>query len=318
MQWLASAPSNIALIKYMGKADSKLNLAANASLSYTLPHLLTHVQLECISGKDDQFSPLTNSIYPLNLSHASKTRFLHHLQRLKAYYNYSGAFLVRSANDFPHGTGLASSASSFAALTRCAVQALSELTGAVLPTIEQQSAWSREGSGSSCRSFFAPWALWDEHQVTTMHFPKYEKLYHVVIIVDSKEKLVSSSEAHLRIQSSIHYAERTMRAQDNLNALCKALTENLWHDAYTICWREFQDMHKLFATSTPAFTYISALTQSILNILKSEWDHFGDGPLVTLDAGPNIHLLYRLDQIDLALNFQRKYQYDFFAPPGIE
>ena len=36
MEWFAKAPSNIALIKYMGKKDAELNLPMNSSLSYTL------------------------------------------------------------------------------------------------------------------------------------------------------------------------------------------------------------------------------------------------------------------------------------------
>ena len=35
-QWLAHAPANIALIKYMGKDDQATNLPANPSLSFTL------------------------------------------------------------------------------------------------------------------------------------------------------------------------------------------------------------------------------------------------------------------------------------------
>ena len=32
-----------------------------------------------------------------------------------------------------------------------------------------------------------------------------------------------------------------------------------------------------------------------------------DGPLVTMDAGPNIHLLYRPDQAELARQFKSDY-----------
>ena len=46
MRWYASAPSNIALIKYMGKTDYNGNKPTNSSLSYTLTHLNTHVEIE--------------------------------------------------------------------------------------------------------------------------------------------------------------------------------------------------------------------------------------------------------------------------------
>ena len=44
-KWVASAPSNIALIKYMGKTDEQDNRPTNRSLSYTLNHLRTTVEL---------------------------------------------------------------------------------------------------------------------------------------------------------------------------------------------------------------------------------------------------------------------------------
>ena len=49
MHWLAQAPSNIALIKYMGKKDENSNLPDNSSLSYTLNNLLSTVKLEVIT-----------------------------------------------------------------------------------------------------------------------------------------------------------------------------------------------------------------------------------------------------------------------------
>lgn len=90
------------------------------------------------------------------LSSQAQERFLQHLARIKAYFNYSGSFVVRSSNNFPTSSGLASSASSFAALTKCAALALSELTSQPLPAIEEQARLSMLGSGSSCRSFSLP------------------------------------------------------------------------------------------------------------------------------------------------------------------
>ena len=54
----ASAPSNIALIKYMGKTSESGNWPTNASLSYTLEHLRSFVVLEPEGGEQDQWKPL--------------------------------------------------------------------------------------------------------------------------------------------------------------------------------------------------------------------------------------------------------------------
>src|SRR6476659_4687638 len=113
MQWLAQAPSNIALIKYMGKKDVQQNLPDNPSLSYTLNKLLSTVLLEQYPGKKDLWEPLhTPGAPPFTLSEASQERFLSHLLFLKKQFNYKGCFVVRSSNNFPLGSGLASSASS--------------------------------------------------------------------------------------------------------------------------------------------------------------------------------------------------------------
>ena len=307
MEWFAQAPANIALIKYMGKKDQKKNIPDNPSLSYTLNNLLSNVSLEAHAGKHDVWEPLNiPGAAPFTLSINAQTRFLNHLAFLKAYFNYSGCFIVRSSNNFPHSSGLASSASSFAALTQCAALALSERTETPLPAVEIQANLSRQGSGSSCRSFFSPWALWDEETVTAIELP-YMELLHEVIVISQNEKEVSSSAAHLRIHTSPHYAGRSSRARENLQLLLDAFTAKDWHAATQICWHEFQDMHRLFSTCDQPFSYISDKSLAALNTLQDFWQREGDGPLITMDAGPNIHLLYRTDQAALARRFKVHY-----------
>jgi diphosphomevalonate decarboxylase len=291
----------------MGKKDSTKNLPINPSLSYTLNNLLSQVSLETCPGKKDSWEPLNTPGAPhFSLSKSAQERFLNHLNYLKSLVDYSGAFMVRSNNNFPHSSGLASSASSFAALTTCATMALSELTNTPLPTLEVQAQLSREASGSSCRSFFGPWVLWEEETVKAIDVP-YAQLLHQVIIVSHAEKKVSSSEAHQRITTSALYATRAQRAEQNLKILLKALNTNDWARAYQICWQEFQDLHQLFASSKPSFSYITDQSRAALSKLEALWEREGDGPLITMDAGPNIHLLYRPDQADMALKFKCDY-----------
>ena len=300
MQWFSQAPSNIALIKYMGKKDATTNLPDNPSLSYTLNHLVSSVMMETQSGKTDFWEPLAApgaELFELNVM--AQQRYLNHLNKLKTYFDYQGGFIVRSSNNFPHSSGLASSASSFAALTQCAVQALAELTQKPLPSIEEQARLSRMGSGSSCRSFFAPWALWDGNQVESITLP-YTHLNHQVVIISHAEKEISSAKAHQLVKTSPLYDARNERAKTNLKLLLEALNAQDWHSAYSITWREFQDMHALFSTSQPSFSYMTPQSNALLSIIQKFWEQHHDGPLVTMDAGPNIHLLYRDDQHELA------------------
>ncbi|QDP73231.1 diphosphomevalonate decarboxylase [Legionella israelensis] len=307
MQWFAQAPANIALIKYMGKIDEEKNIPENPSLSYTLNNLITSVKMELLPTKKDFWEPLViPGVNPVKLSSSAQQRFLAHLQRLKEHFNYKGGFIVRSSNNFPMSSGLASSASSFAALTKCAVLALCELTNTAIPSVEEQAKLSRLGSGSSCRSFFSPWALWDGEEVKAMDFP-YQKLLHQVIVISHDEKSVPSSEAHQRIRTSPQYATRRARAEENLKSLMSALNIQDWPAAYHICWREFQDMHHLFSSCERPFSYITDNVKTALRDIRGLWEREGDGPLVTMDAGPNIHLLYRPEQNEMALRFKQDY-----------
>lgn len=305
MIWEAQAPSNIALIKYMGKQDAKRNLPDNASLSYTLDKLITTVILEPIESEQDRWEPLVSSSgdHPISLTQLAVDRFLQHLNLMKQQYEYTGSLIVRSKNNFPQGVGIASSASSFAALTKCAVLALSSLTDRQPLSDQAQAQLSRRGSGSSCRSFYRPWCLWEEDEVSVVTTP-YPCLIHQVVLVDCEVKLVSSSEAHQRVRTSPHYAGRPARAQSRLINLLEALNTQAWDRMYEICYAEFMDMHRLFETASTPFSYMTTRCKDLLEAVATYWREKKDGPLVTMDAGATLHLLYRPDQDKLAQTFK--------------
>ncbi|MBI5448626.1 MAG: diphosphomevalonate decarboxylase [Gammaproteobacteria bacterium] len=303
MTWFASAPANIALIKYMGKSannnvlshpNNTRNTPTNPSLSYTLNHLQSFVELEHSSTSCDQWQPLPGHT-PLALNEQEQTRFLSHLSFIKKQFHYSACFYVRSSNNFPASCGLASSASSFAALTRCAVQAICEQQNRPLPSIQDLSALSRQGSGSSCRSFFEPFALWQQDYAEALPLP-YPSLRHMTVIVSQAQKKVSSSQAHQAVFTSLQFENRPQRAQTRLTQLIHALQQQDWFRAYQLTWQEFWDMHALFETATPPFGYFLPGTMMALHLLREYWHIHQDGPLVTMDAGPNIHLLFRPEQ----------------------
>ena len=59
-------------------------------------------------------------------------------------------------------------------------------------------------------------------------------------------------------------------------------------------------MQSLFETSNPSFGYMTSGSMEILNMGKYCWEAYDDGPLITMDAGPNVHFLWRREQKDLA------------------
>ena len=100
---------------------------------------------------------------------------------------------------FPADAGLASSASSFCALTLATHKVA--LDRSALPKKEVRtynptflSILSQHGSGSSCRSFFKPWAFWEGERAYKLYLP-FSKLTHQFIITDKQKKPVSSSVA---------------------------------------------------------------------------------------------------------------------------
>jgi diphosphomevalonate decarboxylase len=295
----AQAPSNIALIKYMGKTDATVNAATNSSISYTLPHLLTTVTLQATAGTGVEWRALDSSF---ELSDNGKKKFLAHWNRCQQRLapKYSGGVVIASGNNFPSDCGLASSASSFAALTEAAYGLFQKMQ--ILERAwsrEELARLSREGSGSSCRSFFTPWAYWCGETVKPLE-SVWDHLLHSVVIVDGAKKKVSSSEAHRRVTTSSLFVGRIERAEQRSQLLQKLLQQkDSWAAMFELAWSEFWDMHILFETSSPAFYYMTPKSLLALRYLQEQWEAQGDGPLITMDAGPNIHLLYRPEQGEL-------------------
>src|SRR5690242_7381590 len=109
----ARAHPNIAFIKYWGNYDDHLRLPSNPSISMNLDGLHTEttvtwdetLQIDALllNGKEESGKALE--------------RVSTHLDVLRQRLNIDQWARVESANNFPMGTGIASSAASFAALT---------------------------------------------------------------------------------------------------------------------------------------------------------------------------------------------------------
>lgn len=295
----AQAPANLALVKYMGKADFARNLPYNDSLSITLPHLSTKVTLTPLG--DDKNNNVQESCWlshqnfpEFELSEAGQKRFLAHLNYLQQQAGDKQLWQVESGNNFPTSCGIASSASSFAALTLAYAQYIKESGSEVSAT--ELSAWARQGSGSACRSVGGQWVLWPErseyaHNVT-MPWPN---LFHAVAIIDDREKAVSSTRAHRKIMASKLLVGRQARARQRVNMLQNLpLTQVGWQQGASIVTSEYQEMHQMFAQT--GFEFMNGNTRLLINGIEGIWRECGDGPWVTLDAGPNVHILLRPDQ----------------------
>ncbi|MCC7440035.1 MAG: hypothetical protein IT285_00290 [Bdellovibrionales bacterium] len=317
----ARAPSNIALVKYMGKADALSNLPANPSVSLTLSGLATEVELRPAPGatgfhwvSEAPVSARAGAWRVPTLSDRGVARFLRHAERAAAaapelladcgleFAPIEGAEL-RSANSFPAGAGIASSASSFAALTLTVIAAHARDPQAFRRTLESPergsslrarlASLSRQGSGSSCRSFDGPWVRWENAEARPLR-SRLEPLTDFVLLVRESEKAVGSSEAHSRVLSSPLWKGRSERAASRASELALALESADFQAVCALAWAEFQDMHALFHSSAERFSYWEPESERLLEALQPwvESGHPRLGPVcVTMDAGANVHVL---------------------------
>ncbi|RFU36177.1 hypothetical protein B7463_g174, partial [Scytalidium lignicola] len=161
-----TAPVNIAVVKYWGKRDPKLNLPTNSSISVTLSQsdLRTHTTASCSSTYPASTDTLLINSTLQDVSSARTQACFRELRSLRAALEHQNPSLPKlstlplrivSENNFPTAAGLASSAAGFAALVR-AIADLYELPSS--PT--DLSRIARQGSGSACRSLFGGYVAW--------------------------------------------------------------------------------------------------------------------------------------------------------------
>lgn len=214
-------------------------------------------------------------------------KFSDHLIFLKKLWNLQEhVFYIRSVNNFPAGSGIASSASSAAALA-FAVSQMSSLKH----DLSELSFAAGRGSGSASRSIGGPWVVWEKDQsvrIPSVGFGAFD-IIHAVFVLSHTAKAVSSSEAHFRVLGSSNFSERPDRATRRLGELENALKRKDWEEICEIGREDSEDMHNLFETSSPSFTYQTKESQSLLKSLEA-FSKTSFPMLITQDAGPNIQL----------------------------
>ena len=330
-----SSPSNIALVKYMGKSDLNKNYAENSSLSATLSSVSTRIDI--YSAKSEEFSI---EIRPLGivLNRRETDRFSNHFFRVfELVRNNNGvsgsppdpcAVILETSNSFPKGAGIASSASAFSALTLAAASIAFQNIDEFIKKLDGEpdffnllASTSRLGSGSSCRSFYGPYCSWDGKEevkrIDEIH-GTFSSVVDLVAIIDDTEKTVSSSRAHEIVKSSPLWVGRADRADSRSERVVQCLKSGDWNSAAEEVFSEALEMHSLFHTSNPSFSYWQSGTTDLLGRIMNEWNQFELKPLVTLDAGPNIHFLLPKNGVESFRNRLGEYSSKFnFLEDGL-
>jgi diphosphomevalonate decarboxylase len=332
LHYSISTPSNIALIKYWGKSSAQIPRNASLSLtldqarthwscSFYKKELCSHFQEW---EKEFFFEDQPHQRFEKKIFH--QMDFFYESLRSQPYFTQIQSFLqhtkcvIKSSNSFHHSAGIASSASSMAGLALClkmleehfsfSHQAFLPFKSGLLSEQHRSSAWisqisslARHFSGSASRSLEGPLVLWGKHDheiksswewgtPLTLSPGPLVHLKNAILVVSSKEKPYSSSAGHRLMDEHPWAAARYEHAQSHLSDLLRSFQEQDEKRWINIIEREAMMLHALMMSSQPSIYYLMPQTWNIIHTLQHWREQSGACLAYTLDAGPNVHLLY--------------------------
>jgi diphosphomevalonate decarboxylase len=286
-QAVAVAHPNIAFIKYWGNRDHALRIPSNGSISMNLGGLNTRTRVSFESGLDNDLLILNG----IETSGNTLARVSSLLERVRAMSGIQLFARVESENNFPPGTGIASSASAFAALSLAATSA----AGMQLEEREL-SRLARTASGSACRSVpagFVEWQAGVDHQnsfASSIAPPSHWQLVDCVAIVSREHKATGSYEGHQLADTSPLQASRLKDAPKRLEICRRAILDRDFEALAEVVELDSNMMHAVIMTSNPRLQYWLPATLRIM-LEVSRWRKSGIPACYTIDAGPNVHVL---------------------------
>ncbi len=311
------SPSNIALVKYWGKKEVQLPL--NPSISMTLTQCYTETAIE-YTPRDDLKHPTFNLLFQGEKNVFFENKISSFIDVIAKEFSVLNSLHldINTTNSFPHSAGIASSASSLSSLALCLLYINNKIMGVNMSEadfLRKASFMARLGSGSACRSVYGSFVLWgetveianssDEYAIslTSQVDEKFNSYYDAILIVSSGEKSISSSQGHKLMDFNPYKDNRANVGKSNAINLINALKngdEKMFRDIVEF---EAANLHAMFLTSNPSFILIKPETLQIINKLKQFRDDTNLEFSFTLDAGPNIHLLYSEDIRHKMLSF---------------
>lgn len=291
------APSNIALVKYWGKYGNQL--PRNASVSFTLSNCKSIFEVTLEDKTTNEIEVAVQFEGTHNPKFADKiSKFFHKIKNEYPILN-EYKFNIASSNTFPHSSGIASSASSMAALAMC----IEELQNGEVD-LQRASRIARIGSGSASRSILPKIGWWGVHPSQALSSNEYaisvweetDEVFHnyqnAILIASSGEKSVSSSLGHELMEKHTYAKVRFQNANQNIHELFGAMREGDIEKWGEIVEYEALSLHALMTMSNPSFILMKPMTIRMIESIRSFRMSSKLPVYFTLDAGPNIHLLY--------------------------
>ncbi|TFK67382.1 Diphosphomevalonate decarboxylase [Pluteus cervinus] len=308
-QATASAPVNIACIKYWGKRDTKLILPTNSSLSVTLDQ--DHLRSTTTSRADPSFERdrlwLNGKEEDIKAGGRTAT-CITEMKRLRKQEvedkqpnepkisEYS--VHIASFNNFPTAAGLASSASGFAAL----VSSLAQLYH--LPVSPSTlSLIARQGSGSACRSLFGGFVAWemgsasdgsDSYAVEVAPQAHWPDLHALICVVSDDKKGTSSTSGMQRTVETSPLLQHRIKevVPKRMKDISKAILDKDFDSFARITMADSNQFHAVALDTEPPIFYMNDVSKSIIALIVeynrvSVANGGGYKAAYTYDAGPN-------------------------------
>jgi len=293
------SPSNIALVKYWGKHG--FQLPNNPSVSFTLSNSTSITEIEQVEKNSNKiqffFEGKNNEDFARRIK-----KYFDKISEIFPFLNdYS--FIIKSSNNFPHSAGIASSASAFSALALCIVD-LAKQNGIETSNFYQTASnIARMGSGSACRSIYGGVNLWGKHNEIAGSSDEFAiKLNDVndifytynddIVIIDSGKKPVSSSLGHNLMDTNPFKEQKYKRAFQNTRQLYNAMQTADLDKFIDITEEEALSLHAMMSLSKPSFILMKPESLQVINIIRRYRKEKNVPVCFTLDAGPNVHILY--------------------------
>ena len=313
------SPSNIALVKYWGKKGKQI--PQNPSISFTLT--------ECRSETFVDFEKADNFGFRFFFEGKENPAFGTKIEKFlldhQAFFPFINQLhlTVESRNTFPHSSGIASSASSMSAFVMGLIEIehiltdLSAFRQAQRPSpvevpepvegpinLQKASYFSRLASGSAARSVFPKMALWgatpcfegssDEYAVSLEdEIHSVFKTYRdSILIVSGETKSVSSRAGHALMEGNPYAPVRYAQANENIKDLLSSLKSGDLDTFINITESEALQLHALMMCSNPSSILMKPNTLNLINKIREFREETKIPICFTLDAGPNVHLLY--------------------------
>ncbi|KAI6092946.1 Diphosphomevalonate decarboxylase [Hypoxylon rubiginosum] len=304
-----TAPVNIAVVKYWGKRDPKLNLPTNSSLSVTLSQadLRTLTTATCSATYQGEDSLILND-EPSDIKGARTQACLRELRARRAALEAENSSLPKlstmplrivSENNFPTAAGLASSAAGFAALVR-AIANLYELPSS--PT--ELSLIARQGSGSACRSLFGGYVAWrggeqadglDSKAVEVAPASHWPNMRALILVVSAAKKGVSSTSGMQQTvaTSDLFQGRIATVVPAHMDKMEAAIRDRDFPAFAEVTMKDSNSFHACCMDTYPPIYYMNDVSRAAVRAVEAINAAAGKTiAAYTFDAGPNAVIYY--------------------------